>query len=98
MSLVRIILIYFLITNILGLLLMGIDKLKAKKQSFRIPESTLFLTAIIGGSIGSIAGMYLFRHKTRHPQFVFGLPAILVLQIILAVWLYYSSPFTFIMM
>lgn len=63
---------------------MGIDKLKAKKRGFRIPEATLFLIAIIGGSIGSILGMYLFRHKTRHRSFIIGMPVILAIQIIIA--------------
>ena len=60
---------------------MGIDKRKAIKRAFRIPEATLFLIAILGGSIGSILGMYTFRHKTRHWYFVVGMPAILILQI-----------------
>ncbi len=63
---------------------MGIDKLKAKKRAFRVPEATLFLIAIIGGSIGSILGMYLFRHKTRHRAFIIGMPVILAIQIIIA--------------
>ena len=67
----------------LGFALMGIDKYKAKKRAFRIPEATLFIVAIIGGSIGSIIGMYAFRHKTRHWYFVYGMPAILILQILL---------------
>lgn len=69
--------------NLLAFGLMGIDKRKAIKGAFRIPEATLFIVALIGGSIGSIAGMYTFRHKTRHPSFVYGMPAILLLQIIL---------------
>lgn len=72
---------YFAILNILGLALMGIDKWKARKGAFRIPEATLFIIALIGGSVGSILGMYLFRHKTRHWYFVFGMPAILLLQL-----------------
>ena len=76
-----VILIYLVVINLFGLMLMGIDKHKARKQAWRIPESTLFLLAIIGGSIGSIAGMYTFHHKTLHPQFVWGMPAILILQI-----------------
>ena len=69
--------------NLIGFALMGIDKYKAKKRAFRIPEATLFIVAIIGGSIGSIIGMYAFRHKTRHWYFVYGMPAILILQILL---------------
>jgi len=66
---------------------MGIDKRKAIKRTFRIPEATLFIIALIGGSIGSILGMQVFRHKTRHWYFVFGMPVILVIQIALLVLL-----------
>ena len=79
----KLILIYLLIVNALGFLLMLVDKQKARKNLWRIPESTLFLMAAIGGSIGSIAGMYRFRHKTKHWQFVIGMPAILIAQIVL---------------
>ena len=74
--------------------MMGIDKKKAKKRAFRIPEASLFIIAIIGGSLGSIAGMYFFKHKTRHWYFVYGMPAIFVLHIILAIVLYFM-PLTF---
>ena len=77
----KLILIYLLIVNALGFLLMLVDKQKARKNLWRIPEATLFLMAAIGGSIGSIAGMYKFRHKTKHWQFVIGMPAILIAQI-----------------
>ena len=73
---------------------MGIDKRKAKKGSFRIPEATLFSIAIIGGSIGSILGMFLFRHKTKHWYFVIGLPVIFGLQLGLMALLYFL-PITF---
>ncbi len=76
---------YFTAINLIGFALMGIDKHKAKKRAFRIPEATLFIVAAIGGSIGSLIGMYLFRHKTRHPSFVFGMPLILIVQIALVV-------------
>ena len=77
-----IILIYLAAVNIFGLIIMGVDKSRAKRRKWRIPEATLFLVAVIGGSIGSIAGMYLFRHKTKHWYFVVGMPVILVLQLI----------------
>jgi uncharacterized membrane protein YsdA (DUF1294 family) len=67
--------------NVIGFFGMYLDKRKARKKLWRIPEATLFLIAIIGGSIGSIIGMHLFRHKTRHWYFVYGMPVILVLQI-----------------
>ena len=85
---------YFAILNILGLALMGIDKWKARKGAFRIPEATLFIIALIVGSVGSILGMYLFRHKTRHWYFVFGMPAILLLQLA-AVYVLTHSSLTF---
>ena len=85
---------YFIVLNLIGFILMGIDKWKARKGAFRIPESTLFIIAIIGGSIGSIAGMYTFRHKTRHWYFVYGMPAILLLQLALLFFLA-RSPLTF---
>ena len=81
---------YVIIMNLIGFLLMGIDKRKAVKRAFRIPESTLFIVALIGGSLGSLLGMYTFRHKTRHWYFVYGMPAILILHIIVIVALIYS--------
>ena len=78
------ILLYLLIVNALGFLLMLVDKRKAQKNLWRIPEATLFLIAAIGGSIGSIAGMYKFRHKTKHLKFILGIPAILAAQIAVA--------------
>lgn len=83
MNAIEILIIYFVIINIVGFAIMGIDKRKAIKRAFRIPEATLFTVALIGGSIGSILGMQFFRHKTRHWYFVYGMPAILILQIIL---------------
>ena len=64
------------------------DKIKAKKNLWRIPEATLFLVAAIGGSIGCLIGMYTVRHKTKHLQFVFGMPLILALQIVLAILIF----------
>lgn len=81
---------YALIINLAGFLSMGIDKKKAKNREWRIPESTLFVIAAIGGSIGSITGMYVFRHKTKHKSFVIGMPAILLVQIILLMLLFFS--------
>ena len=87
MNPITFLIIYFVIMNIVGFAIMGIDKRKAIKRTFRIPEATLFLFAIMGGSIGSILGMYTFRHKTRHWYFVIGMPAILIAQIALLVFL-----------
>ena len=77
------VLLYLIAVNIVAFHLMGKDKKKAKKRGSRIPENTLFLWAIVGGSIGSIAGMQHFRHKTRHMSFKIGMPLILLLQIYL---------------
>lgn len=85
------ILLYLLIINAVGFFLMRADKRKAKKKLWRIPEATLMTVAAIGGSIGSLWGMYTFRHKTKHPKFTVGVPLILVLQIVAAVGLLYTS-------
>lgn len=77
------VLIYLLIMNIFGLFMMGIDKSRAKRHVWRISEKTLFLVSVIGGSIGTWAGMYLFRHKTKHWYFVIGMPAIFVVHIVI---------------
>lgn len=67
--------------NIVGLTVMWLDKRKAVRHKWRIPEKTLFLISIAGGSIGTWSGMYIFRHKTKHWYFVIGMPLILILQI-----------------
>lgn len=79
------IIIYLVVINLIAFLSMFIDKKKAKWGRWRIPENTLFLYAIFGGTIGSIAGMYTFRHKTKKPKFYVGMPALLVLQILAVV-------------
>lgn len=71
---------------------MGIDKRRAVRRSWRVPEATLFLVAIIGGSLGSIIGMYVFRHKTRRRIFTIGMPVILIIQVALVVAII-MSPF-----
>lgn len=80
---IKLILLYLLIINAVSFLLMLADKRKAQKNLWRIPERTLFTAALFGGSVGSIAGMYLFRHKTKHWYFVIGMPAILIAQLAL---------------
>ena len=92
MDVITLLLGYFIIMNLIGFALMGIDKYRAKKRRFRLPAATLFIVAIIGGSIGSIIGMYAFRHKTRHWYFVYGMPFILLLQIIFFIFLL-NAPF-----
>ena len=81
----NVLLIYLLIINAAGFILMLVDKVKAKKNLWRIPEATLFLVAAIGGSVGSILGMYTFRHKTKHIKFIVGMPLILAAQIVIAI-------------
>ncbi|WP_394922393.1 DUF1294 domain-containing protein [uncultured Robinsoniella sp.] len=71
---------YLILINLTGFFIMGLDKSKAKRGKWRIKERTLFLIALAGGSIGSLCGMYFFRHKTKHRSFVIGIPAILILQ------------------
>lgn len=86
-----IILTYFIVLNLAGLISMGIDKRKAIKKSWRIPEATLFVFALFGGSLGSTLGMFLFRHKTKHWYFRYGFPIILAAQICI-IYLFISSP------
>ena len=81
----KLLLYYLLIINAAGLLLMLVDKWKAKKNRWRVRESTLLLVAALGGSVGCLIGMYLFRHKTRHLKFTLGIPLILAAQCIAAV-------------
>ena len=73
---------YLAIMNLIGISLMMIDKRRAIRHAWRIPEKMLFLCSLLGGSIGTWAGMYLFHHKTRHWYFVIGMPVILILQIV----------------
>ena len=83
----HLVLLYLIIINAASFLLMLVDKRKAKRGMWRIPEATLMGIAAIGGSLGSLAGMYCFRHKTRHIKFTLGIPLILIAQILLALWL-----------
>ncbi len=94
MDVVIIIISYIVMMNLVSFALMGIDKYKAKKKAWRIPEATLFLFAIFGGSIGSILGMFLFHHKTRHWYFLYGLPLILIVQLV-CIYLLWQSPIQF---
>lgn len=87
-DIMRYLIIYIVIINIIAFLAMYIDKRKAKYGKWRIPEQSLFILALIGGSIGAIIGMYTFRHKTKKLRFSVGFPAILVLQIILIISLW----------
>ena len=81
----KLLLYYLLLINAAGFLLMLVDKWKAKKNRWRVRESTLLIVAALGGSVGSLVGMYLFRHKTLHLKFTVGIPLILAAQCFLAV-------------
>jgi uncharacterized membrane protein YsdA (DUF1294 family) len=83
----KIVIVIILLLNLVGFLLIGLDKYKSKRNKWRIKEITFYIFAALGGSVGVLAGMYFFRHKTKHPSFVFGLPLIIVLQLILIIYL-----------
>ena len=80
------IIIYLLVINLIGFFIMWLDKRKAIYGRWRIPENTLFLITLLGGGIGTISGMYTFRHKTKKLKFTIGLPAILILEIIAIIY------------
>uniref|UniRef100_UPI0040569712 DUF1294 domain-containing protein n=1 Tax=Agathobacter sp. TaxID=2021311 RepID=UPI0040569712 len=80
----KIVIVYVILINLAGFLTMSLDKERAKRKAWRIPEKTLFMIALLGGSIGAWAGMYAFRHKTRHWYFKFGMPMILLVQAVCA--------------
>lgn len=84
----KLLLIYLVLINAVGYLLMLADKHKAKKKLWRIPESTLMGVAAFGGSIGTLIGMYTVRHKTKHIKFTVGVPLILTVQIIVGIVLF----------
>ena len=84
----QLILLYLLIINAIGFLLMLVDKAYAKKNLWRIPEATLMTAAALGGSLGSLIGMYTLHHKTKHLKFALGIPLILIAQIVLVFWLF----------
>lgn len=85
----NLILCYLLAINAVAFLTYGLDKLKARHHRWRIPEATLLLLALIGGSLGAWLGMHLWHHKTLHLKFRYGIPAILLAQITLAAYLYF---------
>ena len=84
---IRNIIIYLVVINLITLLAMFIDKRKAKKARRRIPEKTLFTLVALGGGIGGIAGMYIFRHKTNKDYFTVGIPLIIIMQIVVLFYL-----------
>jgi uncharacterized membrane protein YsdA (DUF1294 family) len=78
--------VYFLVVNLFTLFLMRVDKQKARKEQFRIPERTFFLLSILGGAFGTYLGMHLFRHKTKHKRFKIGIPLLIIWNIV--GWIY----------
>ena len=79
---------YLAAVNLVTFTVYGVDKAKARRGAWRVPEKTLFLLPLLGGSLGALLGMRVFHHKTKHWYFVWGIPLILLAQIALAVWLY----------
>lgn len=86
----KMVLVYLAVMTLFGFGSMYIDKRKAKHHQWRIPEKVLFIIAILGGSLGSNAGMRLCRHKTKHWYFVVGMPVILLLQLVFLYFLQYK--------
>ena len=82
-TLEKLIVIYLVAVNVVTFFLYGIDKWKAKRSKWRIPEATLLGLAVIGGSIGALLGMKVWHHKTQHKEFRFGVPAIIIIQLLL---------------
>ena len=85
--LTKILLAYLIIINAAAFILMLADKIKAKRGAWRLPEATLMGIAALGGSVGALAGMYTFRHKTKHIKFTLGIPLILAAQAAVVIWL-----------
>lgn len=86
-----ILIVYVWIMSVIAFAAMGIDKRRAKKQQWRVPEKMLFLFVILGGGAGGIAGMYLFRHKTKHWYFAIGFPLIFLAELALVLYLYFGA-------
>ena len=95
MEVISYIAIYLLVINLAGFLSMGLDKSKARRNKWRIPEATLFLFAIFGGSIGSLLGMRIFHHKTQKPRFYIGMPVILAVQAVILLYFVFLAPLEF---
>ena len=91
---IKVILVLLAAMNLLAFILYGVDKLKAKKGAWRIPEATLLLVAALGGSLGALLGMELFRHKTKHWQFKILVPLFLILHIALGIYIWRSGLFS----
>ena len=88
LNLLHIVFIYLAVINVVTFFMYGIDKWKAKRTKWRIPEATMLGMAVIGGSIGAWLGMKVWHHKTLHKKFKFGVPVILIAQIALLIWIF----------
>ncbi len=96
MEVIQVIILYFVIINMAGFLAMGVDKRRSKsRRKWRISEAAMFTVALFGGTPGIIGGMYLFHHKTQKPAFQYGMPVILVLQILVALIVLFLLPIKF---
>lgn len=83
--------VYVLLINVIAFLMYGVDKSKARRHAWRIPEKVLLGVAVIGGSVGALLGMSVFHHKTRKPKFYIGVPLIMILEFGLAAWVWYTG-------
>lgn len=83
--------LYIILINIIGFGMMALDKYKAQKSYWRIPEKSIFVVTLLGGGIGTITGMYVFRHKTKKLKFTVGLPTILISEICVIIYLLYKG-------
>ncbi|MCR5734011.1 MAG: DUF1294 domain-containing protein [Lachnospiraceae bacterium] len=92
MQALKILLIYLSIINLIAFIAFGIDKRKARRGAFRISEGSLFTLAIFGGSLGSLLGMFIFRHKTLKPKFTIGMPVIFTIQLIIILVILFLKP------
>jgi len=95
MDVVKVLLIYFGLMNLGGFLAFGIDKSRSVRSKWRIPEATLFSFAILGGGVGCFLGMQVFHHKTMKPAFYIGIPAILIAETLIVLYLLFLSPIKF---
>ena len=88
MTLIMIFIGYLLVINLVGFIIMGVDKKRAVRGAWRISEASLFTVALLGGALGCILGMNHFRHKTKHWYFKYGMPVIFIVQVCLLIYLY----------
>lgn len=95
MNVIQIVMLYILSVNLGGFIAFGIDKKRSVRSKWRIPETTLMTFALLGGSIGCLLGMKAFRHKTAKPLFYIGVPAILIIEVLMLLIFFFIMPFSF---